>query len=169
MMLNWETSGGNPAKEFVVERASSNGIYMAIGTVAAVKNGSLHYEFTDVTPLQGRSTYRLRMTDENGKTIYSSVLALAINGSVDVSLQVFPSVVTSQTFNIQSATTMNNVKLTVTDINGRLLKSVKLGRVNANIKQVIEGHGSLRNSGIYTVFIEADELSAPVVRKLIVP
>lgn len=169
MMLNWETSGGNPAKEFVVERASSNGIYMAIGTVAAVKNGSLHYEFTDVTPLQGRSTYRLRMTDENGKTIYSSVLALAINGSVDVSLQVFPSVVTSQTFNIQSATTMNNVKLTVTDINGRLLKSVKLGRVNANIKQVIEGHGSLRNSGIYTVFIEADELGAPVVRKLIVP
>ncbi|MFT4022682.1 MAG: hypothetical protein QM664_02720 [Flavihumibacter sp.] len=169
MKLNWGVGSGNKTSEFVVERASSNGVYTAIGTVSAAKNGTLSYEFTDPMPLQGRSTYRLRMTDENGKTVYSSVLPLVISGSADASLQVFPTVVTNQVFNIQAAKTMNNVKLTITDINGRLLKLVKLGRINANVKQVVEGEGSLRNSGIYTVFIEADEIANPVVRKLIVP
>ena len=97
------------------------------------------------------------------------VLPLVINGNADASLQAFPSFVTNQTFNIQSATTLNNVKLTISDMNGRLLKSMKLGRVNASAKQLIEANGALHNSGIYTVFIEADELTTPVVKKLIVP
>ncbi len=169
MKLNWQMSGGHTVATFYVERASSNGVYTAIGTVAAGKLGTRNYSFTDAIPLQGRSSYRLRMVDENGKATYSVVLPLVINGNADASLQVFPSFVTNQTFNIQSATTLNNVKLTISDMNGRLLKSMKLGRVNASAKQLIEANGALHNSGIYTVFIEADELTTPVVKKLIVP
>lgn len=74
VILNWKTQTGN--RMFIVER-SANGIdFTAIASIEGVgKDNS--YSYTDKSPLEGVSYYRLKQVDNDGTASYSEALSVS--------------------------------------------------------------------------------------------
>lgn len=90
--LFWQTSAENQLSGFQVERSADGLSFHALGLVAAKggKNIRADYRFSDVTPLAGRSFYRLRELDDDGKFHFSKMLEI-VRAAQENTLSVFPS------------------------------------------------------------------------------
>ena len=84
--LKWSALQTINASRFVIQR-SNNGIsFTDIGstTVPANSNVTSNYNFTDVSPGQGKNYYRLKLVDLDNRTDYSAVRTLVFSGSFAV-------------------------------------------------------------------------------------
>ena len=82
ILLNWSTASEKNNAFFSVER-SANGIdFNVLSTVSGNGNSSslLKYSFEDNNPLVGKSFYRLKQTDIDGKYTYSDIKQIEIPG-----------------------------------------------------------------------------------------
>lgn len=75
ILLQWHTGTEVNAKGFVVERSADGVNFENIGFVAA-KGSNSSYAYTDASPLNGRNTYRLQLTDNDSKAKYSSFVTV---------------------------------------------------------------------------------------------
>lgn len=78
VQLEWNTTSGFDASQFMVERSADGRQYQAIGTVKATRssnNTRLTYLFSDNDPLDGTGYYRIRIVKKNGEHSYSKVLS----------------------------------------------------------------------------------------------
>jgi len=78
IVLKWETSSEKSSARFDVER-SVNGVgYQSIGQLSAAGNSTTtrSYEFTDRQPVDGFVFYRIRETDTDGKSMFSSIIRM---------------------------------------------------------------------------------------------
>ena len=75
VQLYWNTASELQSKEFMVERATKEVEFGAIGTVAAAGNSStmLNYRFSDEKPEPGTNYYRLKLVDIDGTIRYSAI------------------------------------------------------------------------------------------------
>ncbi|MBL7917153.1 MAG: T9SS type A sorting domain-containing protein [Bacteroidia bacterium] len=93
VMINWNTSAEMNNDYFTVEK-SKDGV--SFETVAIVKGSSssianVDYNETDFNPYEGISYYRLKRTDNKGKTVYSNMVPVNYRFNVNNSnLNVFP-------------------------------------------------------------------------------
>lgn len=73
VLLNWKTATEINSKSFVIQRAVNND-FKDIATVASnnLSNGS-SYSYTDMSPVNGLSSYRLKMVDLDGTVAYSEI------------------------------------------------------------------------------------------------
>jgi hypothetical protein len=73
--LDWSTASEQGADYFVVERSGPDGLYKSLGVVKAAGNSSTknNYRFLDTAALSGRSFYRLKEVDWDGKSYTSPV------------------------------------------------------------------------------------------------
>ena len=73
VLLNWSTSSEQNNDYFTVERSADGLHFEALMNVpgAGTSQTPQHYEAVDASPLPGRSYYRLRQTDFDGKVAYS--------------------------------------------------------------------------------------------------
>lgn len=67
-LIKWATQSEKNNDYFTIERSPEGGEFTALGTVPGSGNTVMRkdYIFTDKSPLQGRSYYRLKQTDYNG-------------------------------------------------------------------------------------------------------
>jgi hypothetical protein len=74
-LLNWKTSNEINTAFFTIERSDNNGVFYTLSTIAAVtnSNGSNQYFYTDNTALAGKTIYRIKMTDQDGRFSYSPI------------------------------------------------------------------------------------------------
>ncbi|MBK8290804.1 MAG: T9SS type A sorting domain-containing protein [Flammeovirgaceae bacterium] len=79
--LNWVTASELNNDFFTVQRSADGIEYESIMEIngAGTTSASSSYEYTDVTPLQNISYYRLKQTDFDKKSSYSKVIAININ------------------------------------------------------------------------------------------
>lgn len=100
-LLQWQTSQEINSANFVVERSSTNGSFIPIGTVPAAGNstGLLYYELLDVQPLPGNNLYRLKQVDWDGRFVYSNTVILRMLQDQSL-LSIFPNP-TTQTLHLQ--------------------------------------------------------------------
>jgi PQQ-dependent dehydrogenase (s-GDH family) len=86
--LRWITEDETSTKSFTVERSADNRDFTPIGTeMASSIAGQVIYAFTDSSVAKmpaGFVYYRLRLTDMNGRTSYSSVIILNAGGAKSV-------------------------------------------------------------------------------------
>ena len=77
-LLKWQTAQEENSSEFTIERSIDGTHYSAIGTTPAAGNSSTarNYSFTDAAPATGLNYYRLKETDLDGKSMYSTVRTL---------------------------------------------------------------------------------------------
>ena len=75
-VLLWQVAGESGIKEYVVERSTTGTSFVPIGTLYAQNNGSGSYQYRDASAVARRYWYRLRIVENNGSVIYSSVLLL---------------------------------------------------------------------------------------------
>lgn len=74
VLIKWRTEQELNNEKFEIER-SDDKTFTVIGTIRGQGNSSLpvDYEYTDASPLQGVSFYRLKQIDIDGKSSYSTI------------------------------------------------------------------------------------------------
>jgi hypothetical protein len=82
VVLDWTTASEEATDRFEVQRQDTRGNFAAIGTVVAEGNSlvSRSYGFTDVSPLAGTNTYRLRILDQDGSEAFSDLVTVEFDG-----------------------------------------------------------------------------------------
>jgi glucose/arabinose dehydrogenase len=81
--LTWETAHEKNTAYFVVEKHAGDNHFLAIDTVQAINNPAIPatYHAIDDAPVRGNNYYRLKMTDSDGKFVYSPTVMIEVNNS----------------------------------------------------------------------------------------
>lgn len=117
-LLSWEHSQPQATSTYTIERATSSGTFQALGQVPATS--STLYHWTDLAPLSGLNTYRIRLDDHNGLQQWTEVRNLYF-GTQSVTL--YPNPSQSGTTNLRlQGFEGQHVSLTLTDPTGRRIQ-----------------------------------------------
>lgn len=85
--LRWTTAA--PAgHDFVIERSTDKMNFSPVGSVMA--NTSDNYSWTDQSPLPGTLYYRLKITKDNGESLYSSIIGVSSCNKTAIQLSTDP-------------------------------------------------------------------------------
>ncbi len=90
--LNWQSADELQFKQYEVEYSSNGSQFEQVGIVSATGAGKYHFAHTIST--SGKSYYRLKMVDLDGKSDYSKTIIISTNG-VAGKLFVTPSVISN--------------------------------------------------------------------------
>lgn len=87
----WESASEKELKEYLIQRSEDAISFKEVGKVMAKgnSNSALQYNFTDVNPFTGKSFYRIKAIDINGRSTYSSIVKINY-GWVDNNLFIYP-------------------------------------------------------------------------------
>jgi len=152
VLLEWTTSEELNTKEFIVQRATSNGTYVNLFTIPAAVSSSTErkYTVTDNNPLPGQSLYRLVMRNQDNKEEIYPVKRILVPGRWTDNV-IIPNPVNdgqlSVFINIEKA---QRVSIRLFDLYGRQMQ-LREG-VNANTMDV-----SLVPKGVYLVQVTGED------------
>lgn len=83
--LQWDVAGEVDFSHYLVERSQDGNSFTQFGRVGA--NGSARYQLIDQNPFPGRSYYRLKLVDQDGKYAYSDIrMIYSLTELVDVDI-----------------------------------------------------------------------------------
>jgi lysophospholipase L1-like esterase len=72
--LNWNTTTEDPGTLFEIQRSSNGTIFQTLAIIKGT-GGDANYSWTDISPLSGKSFYRLKIL-ESSKQIYSRIVSI---------------------------------------------------------------------------------------------
>ncbi|MEP6749816.1 MAG: discoidin domain-containing protein [Bacteroidota bacterium] len=89
-IVEWTTTTENNAAGFSIERSNDGTNFTSIGWVNSINGGTVvnHYSYTDKQAGSGKSYYRLKVSDLNGKT--GSTAAISISAVSNMGLKTYP-------------------------------------------------------------------------------
>ncbi|MEP6728395.1 MAG: SBBP repeat-containing protein [Bacteroidota bacterium] len=122
--ISWTTATETNNNYFTVERSIDGLRFEQVAIVKGANNSSIpiHYQATDNPSLPGKSYYRLRQTDLDGKFTYSSVVQVQINTTNRTEFTIYPNPV-QQVLQVQlPASTNKNFVWQVQDATGKVVK-----------------------------------------------
>jgi hypothetical protein len=149
--LDWATSGEENLLGYEIQRSTDNINWNTLSTVFATANGSRetsNYTFSDVHPVKGRSFYRLKLTDNNGKYRNSEIRTITINDDVQ-EITLYPNPAIDKAVLSVNSSVIATGTITITDINGRDFyhKTVQIRKGLNNLDLPAEN----AESGVYTI------------------
>lgn len=83
--LEWNKGNEQDLKQYKVQRLSTTGNWITLGTIAAVGGGH-QYHFTDLNPIKGINQYRLSLISNNGAYHLSEVRKVSIVATTDIEI-----------------------------------------------------------------------------------
>ncbi len=120
-LLAWQTSFEKQFKQFEIEK-NVNAAWMNIGVITGNQNGlGSSYSF-DAGTINGKSVYRLKMLDNDGRFAYSSIVVIDANSKNELTLLGNP-IKDAIRIGINNATATNYEALLYT-IEGKLIQSM---------------------------------------------
>ncbi|HEV7779926.1 MAG TPA: two-component regulator propeller domain-containing protein [Chitinophagaceae bacterium] len=155
-LLSWKANCTGATAEFAIERSSNGRSFVRIGEITADEiRCHQPFAFTDSAPLDGMNYYRIRITDENGKVTYSTVIALLnkISGFEIVRLSPNPTQ-SGETLLELSSARRQDIRIQVADLAGRIvhtesvIASAGFNRVPLRVKSL--------NKGVYIIQLKSD-------------
>ena len=159
--LNWITKTEINNDYFDVQRSSDGIHFETIGQIDGKGNynGESQYTYTDFSPLNGISYYRLKQVDFDETTSYSNIISISNNNLPDYqSISIYPNPAQQgQTITLKANgfQPLSEVSLSIVDVLGRQLYSSK---------QLIDNNGQLSipinanhflSSGTYIISIQS--------------
>ncbi|HEX5655177.1 MAG TPA: T9SS type A sorting domain-containing protein [Chitinophagaceae bacterium] len=144
--LQWKTATEENASHFIVERSTDAVNYTAVSTVNAIGNSQaeMNYAVDDNNPLTGKSYYRLKMVDMDGKFEYSVTRVVLFSEKATVRIAGNPARDQLQII----ASTIGNVKNSWQIINpaGQVIRkgNLQAARTELNISELAAGQYWLR-------------------------
>ena len=145
--LLWNVTAERDVQSYAVERSVTGVDFSKIGEIAA--NNSTLYTFLDNQPLAGRTFYRIKEVDIDGKSKYSPIVRLNLDRNI--ALRAYPSPATSEVTIEHSATDKGTISITTAD--GRIVKQIE---VKPQMTQTFVNTSTLK-AGLYVVrFVTAD-------------
>lgn len=127
-LVSWQTVNEINTSEFVVQRSLNALTFTDVATIKAKGTSSKPNSYSysgNITSLPtGRIYYRLWMKDKDGKTSYSKIVNVSINGHYDFIITPNPA---RNYFVITSSGTLTNAVVTISDFAGRIVIRQNLG------------------------------------------
>jgi GEVED domain/Secretion system C-terminal sorting domain len=165
--LKWNSSGEENFAGYEIQRSADNNNWIILDMVNAKGNGlpgENSYTYNDLSPLKGKSFYRLKLISGDGKHGYSDVKSIAIQKSIQ-QITISPNPATDKAALLINASSNTTVSVTVKDVSGRT--------IDKQIIQVREGVNTVQlpiterlTGGVYFVLVGIkDEL---FTKKLII-
>lgn len=155
--LSWRTAD-EKMRDFILERSAPGKPWRNIVTVPAIGNGFGYqdYSYIDVEAPQGKSLYRLKMSDIDGTYRYSTVVSVH-NDCQNALISIFPNPSSEQQGIHLKITTLEKVDYQVFDQTGKLVRS---GEFNGQTE--IKG----LKPGVY--FVKAHSATMSTNQKIII-
>ncbi|MEZ4777246.1 MAG: T9SS type A sorting domain-containing protein [Bacteroidia bacterium] len=125
IQIKWETASELNNDFFTVERAIGESLFEEIATINGAGNSEevMAYEYSDRKEISGVVSYRLRQTDFDGKSTYSTTVEIVVKKYVS-GLSIFPNPALSGPLIIQlNETGALPVRIEIRDCQGRLILS----------------------------------------------
>lgn len=164
-VLNWKLScNSTSVVNMVMERSTDGinyrGIYMED---AAAMRCDLPFRFMDINPAVGVNYYRIKLTDDAGKIVYSPVVRLihGVNGMEVMTIAPNPSVNGSFNLKINAAAKMD-VQLVISDMQGRIVQKQIAGLI-AGFNSISINANAIAK-GTYHISLYANEINTIPVR-----
>jgi hypothetical protein len=148
--LQWKTDNEQNNRGFEIQRSQDGTNWQKIEFIAAGSTTAIqNYQWKDYAPLTGKSFYRLKQIDNDGRFEYSKVLSVTRNPKTTVTVYPNPA---KEAIQVNFGRVISDGKLQLYNSFGQLV-----------LTEVITGQSSIRvkvNSlppGIYTLYISAGE------------
>lgn len=149
VLLKWRTANEINVEGFELERSADGDTFETIAKIPAKNTAETkNYQFTDVSPLEAVSYYRLKSVDFDGEYTYSEVKA--VNNATDqTDIQLYPNPVANE-FTISAPGAFQGGKVTITNIAGKtvLIKDF-YNKQNINVSEL--------PAGMYTVELRKNQ------------
>lgn len=157
-LLEWVTLQESNTDRFIIEKSYDGSVYQSIGEVKAAGNSTItqNYRFTDVQLMNGINYYRLKIVDINGAISYSPIRLLTVAGNEAI-ITLYPNPVKKGILYIN--TSVNCRRVDITDVSGRLMKSVN----TAGTRQIIPLHQFAKGTYVVTVITDNGKKTEKVV------
>ncbi|MEI9911659.1 MAG: hypothetical protein WDO71_19600 [Bacteroidota bacterium] len=153
VVLDWNISPDSDPFNFDVERSADGNLFNSIQTIPGTSGTfaatNREYTFTDASPLTGRSFYRLKMTDLQGKISYSYIVAIQGAHAKPGELTLFPAIITSNIVYCKSGMKINKAIIRVTDMYGRLVHQQLIGKIERGQTVGIPAGANMLTKGLY--------------------
>lgn len=164
LSLNWKancSASGNAS--FVIERSSNGRNFTAINNFTASAVRCMQpFEYTDATAAAGKSFYRIKVTEDNGKSFYSNIISLlnAADGFDIAAVQ--PTLVKSSAVLSVSSAKKTQLTVIITDYAGRKMQQQVYSLAAGSNQLTINAAGL--PAGIYTATGITTAMEKAVVR-----
>jgi hypothetical protein len=163
VLLRWETVTEENSRGFYIER-NTGGNWQTMGyvTTKAVNGNSnvlLSYDYTDINNAKGITQYRLREIDLDGKYSYSPIRSVRATGQKGKTI-IYPNPSTDGRVNVVFNDINTTRDVSISDLNGRILKTWKGVVNNIQINDL--------SAGFYTIRIIDTETGEQTVEKIVV-
>ena len=151
VLLQWQTASEQNLAGFSIERSTATNDFSAIGYVTANGNTSSKTNYTaiDKKPSQGVNLYRLKMTENNGKFVYSKTVSVEVREQL-FSIKLSPNPA-KNVLNIKLNGLNETATIQIVDANGIKLKEVLVAKGNSTSVAVDINNLS---PGIYNVRLQ---------------
>lgn len=159
--IEWKTATEINNDFFTIERSIDAISWEFLTEINGAGNSSssLNYQTTDDNPYLGLSYYRLKQTDFNGKSSYSSVKSLNITENPSSSIKIYPNPAESQI--TVSSDVSNLTDLRILNVLGQDVTN--LVNLKSNESQIIIVDLSNLETGIY--FVNVNSKTTKVYKK----
>ena len=152
--LNWTTEQELNSDKFIVEKSTDGSNWQVLNIVAASGNSMTlkKYTTTDEHP-NTVNYYRLKQVDINGIYVYSKVIRMNAEGTVNAAIRVFPNPAVANATVSVTSTGNQAVKIKVYNNSGILMKELARQLIIGTNNIDIPGVNTL-SGGLYIVTVE---------------
>ena len=123
--IDWNTASEDFGDKFELERSADGRNFTYLATVNA-KGQPSTYSYWDEKPFSGVNHYRLKMKNAAGQSSYSAVVTATVKGNGLFSVEAFPNPVSDKLTVKVNGTTAANAEVTILDVTGKLISTVKV-------------------------------------------
>ena len=164
--LSWKVVCTSAEAKFELQRSTDGSNYTSIYAFSASKERCENpFDFTDVTPADGKNYYRLKMIDVDGKISYSNIILLTQKTAYFDLVSLYPNVVNNQISILRINTAKKeNITVSVSDFTGREIQKQAIS-LQIGLNQIpVQTRGL--SAGIFNVTIYSGN-SKPISFRLI--
>lgn len=157
--ISWTNPAELRMNHYTVERSGNTGPFTPVQQVTATINNGTEaaYSWMDTSPSAETNYYRIKAVRNDGKMIYSPTVKIA--GNQHAELLIYPNPVTENTLSIKAVFTgIRNVRVQVTDMNGRNILSQSVTMSGTGSGQLIHLPASVK-PGVYSLLVTGDDFS----------
>jgi hypothetical protein len=151
LSLNWKANcSGTGSAAFVIERSNDGRNFKAVNSFTASAVRCLQpFEFTDNSAAAGKNFYRIKVTEDNGKSFYSNIISL-LNASEGFDMTaLLPTLVKNSAVLSVSAAKKTQLTVVITDYMGRRVQQ-QVYSLAAGSNQLTVNAAGLA-AGVYTI------------------
>lgn len=138
--LNWTTATETDNDFFTIERSNNESEWTAINKVKGAGNSTslLNYEAYDNAPLTGKSFYRLKQTDRDGKVSYSDIKVVNRKEAAKA-ISIYPVPNAGNTIHFAGLGDYKTYELQLLNAGGHILFSSVLSKASVELPSLATG------------------------------